>query len=459
MSKKRPPSVVLIGRTNAGKSTLFNRLTEERKAIVSSAENTTRDQTRSTVYWKGNMFELIDTGGLDTTALDPLDQDIQNQVKMALEKADAVIFVVDGSSDSLPQDWDAAVMLRDSKVPVIMCVNKIDNEKKRREAIGEFEHLPHHRLVLCSAINGSGTGDLLDEVLEEIPAFEAPEVEDDSDKIMLTLVGRPNVGKSTIFNALVGEDRVIVSDIAHTTRDINDTTMTYQDQKYVLLDTAGIRKKSKVGNWKGRSDKKQMGAIEKSSIHAALKSIERADVVALVVEAGLQINKQDKVLMDYAQYHGKGMMVVINKWDLIPDKDPSTINEFNKYFQFHLKANYVPLVFVSGLEKQRVTDIFKQAAAITAMRSYEMPQEDLDNILKTIMKHAPKEQKKLIAGQPKKLLELKSITQVGINPPAFRIRAAKPKNVATAIVHKIKKMIRDRADYTGVPIKVFIEKK
>lgn len=447
------PRVVLIGRTNAGKSTLFNRLIEEDKAIVSPAENTTRDQTRGKVYWKGSVCELIDTGGLDTAALDSLHKDIQRQVHMAVEDASVIMFVVDGKGELMPQDKETGRWLQQLGKPVIVCINKVDGQRQRQTGTATFAALPAEHLIMCSANNGSGTADLLDELFEMIPNVAAPEHAQRKDNVTLTIVGQPNVGKSTLFNALIGEDRVIVSDIAHTTRDINDTTLDYHGKQFTILDTAGIRRKSRVGQWHGKGIARgELARIEKTSVHAALRSIEEADVVALVVESHRRIQNQDKTLVSHAQRYGKGLFVVINKWDLVPDKTTSTIHEFEKYFSQVLNLVKVPMVFTSGLAGKRVTDILDTALKIQANRERVMSDEDLDGILRSIQAQQPREKKKLIKGQPKKILELTSLKQVDINPPTFLLKAKHPKNVAPAILHIIERKIRERGDYMGVPI-------
>lgn len=447
------PRVVLIGRTNAGKSTLFNRLIEEDKAIVSPAENTTRDQTRGKVYWKGAVCELIDTGGLDTAALDSLHKDIQRQVHMAVEEAAVIMFVVDGKGELMPQDKETGRWLQQLGKPVIVCINKVDGQRQRQTGTATFAALPAEHLIMCSANNGSGTADLLDELFAMIPNVPAPEHAQRKDNVTLTIVGQPNVGKSTLFNALIGEDRVIVSDIAHTTRDINDTTLDYHGKQFTILDTAGIRRKSRVGQWHGKGIARgELARIEKTSVHAALRSIEEADVVALVVESHRRIQNQDKTLVSHAQRHGKGLFVVINKWDLVPDKTTSTIHEFEDYFSQVLNLGKVPMVFTSGLIGKRVTDILDTALKIQANRERVMSDEDLDGILRSIQAQQPREKKKLIKGQPKKILELTSLKQVDINPPTFLLKAKHPKNVAPAILHIIERKIRERGDYKGVPI-------
>ncbi len=299
------PRVAIVGRTNAGKSTLFNRLTETNKAIISPIENTTRDQNRGQVHWKGWQCEIIDTGGLDTTASDPLDQAIQAQVQRALNIADAIIFVVDGKTDLLPQDKTIAQLLQKLRKPVLLCINKVDTRRAAAVPLANFASLAYDAF-LCSAKNGSGTSELLDALFERIPHSPSPELANQT-SVILTIVGRPNVGKSSLFNALLGENRVIVSDLPHTTRDINDTEFTYNNQLFTILDTAGIRKKSNYGHG-------STGMLERFSVTAAVDTIDKADVVVLVLEAQLRISAQDKSLVDYAKKTGQSVMVVINKW-------------------------------------------------------------------------------------------------------------------------------------------------
>lgn len=447
------PTVVLLGRTNAGKSTLFNRLTEEGKAIVSSAENTTRDQNRDFIYWKGSMCELVDTGGLDMAAFDLLDQDIQHQVQTALKDSAAVLFVVDGRYDLMPQDREVAHWLQKIGKPVVLCINKMDNRKRRAEATGIFDRLGFKHEVMCSAINGSGTGDLLDELFSVIPATPSPEQKSDDDSIRVTFVGRPNVGKSSLFNALAGEKKVIVSDLPHTTRDPNDSELIYNDKTFTIIDTAGIRRKNRVGEW----DSSKLGQIEKQSVQKSLNSIERAHVVVLLVEAQLKVTNQDKTLLDYAQRHSKGIIVAVNKWDMIPDKDPAMINDYIKYFRTHLElGEHIPIIFISALTRQRSTAVLDLAEEVHAYEHMEAAQADLDAVLRTVLSHNPKQRQ--IRGQAmmKKPLVLVSMKQIDTNPPTFRVVTPHPKEVAPAVIHLIEKGIRTRCKYVGVPINLVV---
>lgn len=438
------PRVAIVGRTNAGKSTLFNRLTETSKAIVSSIENTTRDQNRGLVHWKGWQCEVIDTGGLDTAAADPLNQAIQTQVTRAMQTADAIIFVVDGKCELLPQDKTISKLLQKSKKPVLLCINKVDTRRVSAVTLANFSSLPYP-VSLCSAKNGSGTGELLDALFERIPQSPSPETASPTG-ILITLVGRPNVGKSSLFNALIGEDRVIISDLPHTTRDINDTELTYKDQLFTILDTAGIRKRSNYG-------RATTNPIERYSVSAAVETVDRADVVVLMLEAQLRISSQDKSLVDYAKTKGKSVIVVVNKWDLIPDKTPAIINQYRKYFTAQLDfAKHVPMVFISAKNNQRITNVLDIAKTVYTNRFRTLSQDQLNTILKRLLSKRPKQKQKLMKGQPKKLLVLNSFEQVGTNPPTFQIASPHPKNVAPALLNIIEQDIRRTADYDGVPI-------
>lgn len=440
------PHVAIVGRTNAGKSTLFNRLTETSKAIVSPFENTTRDQNRGLVHWKGWQCEVIDTGGLDTAAADPLDQAIQTQVARAMQTAQAIIFVVDGKTELLPQDKTISKLLQKSKKPILLCINKVDTRRVSALTLANFSSLPYPSF-LCSAKNGSGTAELLDALFGCIPHSPSPETASPTG-IMLTLVGRPNVGKSSLFNALIGEDRVIVSDLPHTTRDINDTALVYKDHLFTILDTAGIRKRSNYG-------RASTSSIERYSVTAAVETIDRADVVILLLEAQLRVSAQDKSLVDYAKAKGKSVIIVVNKWDLIPDKTPAMINQYRKYFSTQLDfAKHVPMIFISAKTHQRVTAVLEAANTVYTNRFRTITQEQLDTILKRLLAKQPKQKQKLMKGQPKKLLILKSLEQTGTNPPTFTILSPHPKNVAPALINIIEHNIRQAADYEGVPIMI-----
>jgi len=443
------PTVILIGRTNAGKSTLFNRLTESSRAIVTPIENTTRDQNRGLVHWKGKTFELIDTGGLDLTALDPLDQDIQDQAQRALKLAKAVIFVVDGKSEALPQDMETALWLKRMKLPIVMCLNKSDSVKVRHGAIATYAHFPFEQSIPCSAKNGSGTAELLDAITDAVPAVESPEVAPKA-TMHVALIGQPNVGKSSLFNRLIGEDRVIVSPLPHTTRDPNDTMIEYNDRVINLIDTAGLRRQSRMGHGTDKT-------IELLSTRGTKESIREADVVVLVIEAQRKIVHQDKALISYLQKERKSFVLVANKWDLIPDKTPTTINDFIKYYQYHFEfADHVPVIFTSAVDNQRVMSILDAIIEIYDYQRHWMPQALLDEALQHLRSLAPRERRRVQSVQPKRPLVLSSLIQTGINPVRFELLAPRPKNVAPALMNRLEKMIRSRCPYSGVPMYINI---
>lgn len=437
-------NIVLIGRTNAGKSTLFNRLTDAGHAIVSPLPNTTRDQNRALVHWKGYSANLIDTGGLDMSSYDPLDQAIRQQVEQALAGATAIIFVVDGQGDLMPQDIEGARFLQKIGKPVIVALNKADNMRQRQQAEATFSRLSFTESIPCSAKNGTGTAELLDSMFAAIPQ-QVTQLEE-RPAIQVALVGQPNVGKSTLFNAFLGESRVIVSPLPHTTRDPHDTLLEYNDRLYNVIDTAGMRRKTKVGSGKE-------GIIEILSVRGTKETISRADVVVCVIEASKRISHQDKAMFDYIKMKGKSFVLAINKWDLIPDKTPTTMNDYFKYYsqQFDFSPQ-TPIIFISALEHQRTTAILDLVQSVYDFQLHWMTQSELDGIVRQIMSRQPKERRQGFAAKPKRDLVIHTLKQYSVKPPRFILLTPRPKNVAPALIHAIEKSIRDRCPYDGVPI-------
>lgn len=442
--KSEYPVVVLIGRTNAGKSTLFNRLTDTGRAIVSPIANTTRDQNRALVHWKGHSALLVDTGGLDMSSYDPLDEAIRDQVKSAVKEAKAVLLVVDGADDIMPQDRDSALFLQRMGIPVIACLNKADNVRVRQQAQANFAPLPFADQIPCSAKNGTGTAELLDALFAVIP-HQASKL-DERPIIQVAIVGQPNVGKSTLFNALLGEQRVIVSPLPHTTRDPHDTLITYNDRIYNLIDTAGMRKKTRVGTGKD-------GALEKLSVRGTKDMIGRSDVVVCVIEAQKRISHQDKAMFDYIKMKGKSFILAVNKWDAVPNKTASTINEYFKYYSQNFDFSpQTPIIFISALAKQRTVQVLDLVQSVFDFQNHWMKPEELDGIVREILYRQPKERRDGFAAKPKRPLVIYGLQQYSVNPPRFVLLTPRPKNVAPAIMHMVEKAIRDRCAYDGVPI-------
>lgn len=453
--KQKYPVVAIVGRTNAGKSTLFNRLSETRKAIISPMENTTRDRNYADIAWEEKIFTLVDTGGLDTAVKDQLSAGIQKQVKMAIDEAALILFLVDGASHLMPQDKELAASLKKINKPVILGINKIDNQKKERALDPDFAKLNFKDTVKFSASNGSRTGELLDLIAKLLPSTGAIK-EEKKEALRLAIIGRPNVGKSSLINAILGEEKVLVSPLPHTTRDINDVKFIYDNQPFILIDTAGLRRKNRVGDWPD----KQLGKIEKEGVRATIETLIRADVVALVLEAQERVTSQDQALLDLCLQYQKKIILVINKWDLIAEKDETTINEFARYFDAKLPfGKHVPMIFVSAVNKLRVKKILDLALEIQKQAVMVVDQEGLNDILNAILKkYKPRQRQTITFGQEKKPLVLKSLKQIKTNPPVFHLQTPTPKNVPGAIVKLIEKAIRDHYEFLGIPVKIFISK-
>lgn len=453
--KKKYPHVVIIGRTNAGKSTLFNRLSSTSKAIVSPLPNTTRDRNSSDIVWKDKKFTLIDTGGLDTAPQDELGEGIQKQVAFGMAEADVILFIIDGLVDILPQDKELAMSLHKLNKPVVLGINKIDNYKKEKLIDQNFYQLNFNSIAIFSALNGARTGDLLDLIVAQLPE-QKNIIEPEKKVFKLAIIGRPNVGKSSLINAILGEEKVLVSPIAHTTRDINDIEFFYKDHQFILIDTAGLRRKSLVGN----ASNKLMARIEKEGVHASIETMKKADVVAIIIEAQLSISAQDQALVDFAMSEKKNLLLVINKWDLIPQKEENTINDFINYFDKKLPfAKWVPMIFVSALTRQRVKKILDLAIEINHQANLQISEEDSNQLISRVLhKYKPKQRQTVAHGKEKKDLRINYFKQIRTNPPVFFLSTPKPKNMPSAIVKIIEKELRNNYEFLGVPVRIVIGK-
>lgn len=424
--------VAIVGRPNVGKSTLFNRLIQERWAIVEETPGVTRDRIYRSVEWSGRHFIVVDTGGIDFGETVVLGDQIIKQAQLAIEEADLILFVVDGSVGVTAQDHEVAQILRQSNKPVIVVANKLENNLDSQHVF-EFYELGFERVFPLSALHGQGTGDLLDEVLRYLPEQEElvePAV------TWIAVVGRPNVGKSSLINALLDDERVIVSDIAGTTRDAIDTPFTWKGQHYILVDTAGIRRKSKINQ-----------SIEHYSVLRAMKVIEQCDIAVLVLDANEPVTEQDQRIAGYAHEAGRGIIIAVNKWDTIK-KDSKTYLEFEKEIRDHFAyLLYAPLLFISAKTKQRVGELMDVAQFVAEQQSRRIPTAELNRVIEeAVLRQSPPSYKD-------KRLKIKYATQVGVKPPTFALFVNDPTLMHFSYERYLENQIRAAFGFEGTPIR------
>ena len=445
MSHSTVPTIVLVGRTNVGKSTLFNRLLEQPKALVSKQAGTTRDRNEGECIWRGKIIRIVDTGGLDVKNENEIERNVVKQAHLAIEKADLILFVVDVKAGPLPQEQDLARMLSRTKKPVIVVANKAERAQERvsvEDREWRMGGLPIP--IAVSALRGAGIGDLLDEMYNKLAEIGKHPVESSVvNATRVAVIGKPNVGKSTLLNTILGEERFITSPIAHTTREPNDILVNYNKKQYVFIDTAGMRKKAKV---------RKAGGLEQAAVDRNKLIIQSADVTLLVIDANEPIGTQERVLAGLLKGSGSGVVIVVNKWDLIPDKNTVTMNRFREYFAACFPfLKWAPLSFVSALTKQRVHDLFLVIDEVAANRNVTVSEEDLKEFLKeatTIYK--PKVGK---GTKPPKLLHLK---QTSSRPPTFDliIKGQREDNLASAYVTYLQNKLREKFNLQGTPIRI-----
>ncbi|MFY7946819.1 MAG: ribosome biogenesis GTPase Der [Bacteroidia bacterium] len=431
--------VAIVGRPNVGKSTLFNRLTGERKAIVDDVSGVTRDRHYGSSDWNGVDFTVIDTGGFVPLSSDVFEAAIREQVHIAIEEADVLLFVVDVMSDLHPLDEEFTHILRRSKKPVILVVNKVDNDKLRLEAT-VFYSLGFEEHFEISANNGSGTGELLDKLTEQLKALPTNDTEEELPRI--AIVGRPNVGKSSLINAFIGQDRNIVTDIAGTTRDSIDTRYKAYGKELIITDTAGIRRKSKVSE-----------NIEFYSVMRSLRALENSDVVVIVLDATLGIEAQDLNLFWLAHRQGKGIVVLVNKWDLV-EKDTNTHLAYAEDIR-QRTAPFVdfPILFISALSKQRIFQAMETILEVYENLTFKSVTNELNNYLLPIIEAFPPPSKK------GKFVKIKYVTQLRTRRVAFVCFCNLPQYVAESYGRFLENKLREHYKLVGVPVSVFFRKK
>lgn len=430
--------VAIVGRPNVGKSTLFNRLVQRREAIVDSVSGVTRDRHYGKSEWNGKEFSVIDTGGYVVGSDDIFEGEIRKQVQLAIEEADIIVFVVDVEQGITPMDAEVAKILRQVKKPLIMAVNKVDNAMRDADAV-EFYNLGLGDYHTISSINGSGTGELLDAVAKEIP--EEEEVEE-NELPRFAIVGRPNAGKSSFINALIGEDRNIVTNIAGTTRDSIDTKYNRYGFEFNLVDTAGIRKKSKV-----KED------LEFYSVMRAVRAIEHCDVAVLVVDATRDFEGQDEKIFWLAEKNKKGVVILVNKWDLV-EKETNTMRDFEAQIRQKISPfSDVPIIFTSVLTKQRIFKAIETAVEVFENRKRRIQTSKLNETMLEILAQNPPP---AIKG---KYVKIKYCMQLPTYTPQFAFFANLPQYIRDPYKRYLENQLRQHYNFNGVPIIIYFRQK
>lgn len=438
--------VAIVGRPNVGKSTLFNRLVGSRKAITDPTEGTTRDRHYGTSDWNGRVFTVVDTGGFTVNSADIFEREIVRQVNMAIKEADVIIFMVDVETGITDLDETMATLLRRQGKPVMLMVNKVDNNKRQTEAF-EFFSLGLGEPITVSSMTGSGTGELLDAVVNALPPEEqvAGDEQEGEDKPLprFAIVGRPNVGKSSMTNALMGVDRNIVTAIAGTTRDAIDAHYNKFGMEFILVDTAGVRKKTKVTE-----------DLEFYSVLRAIRTIESSDVVILMVDATVGVDSQDMNLFQLVVKNKKGCVIVINKWDAVENKDTNSARDYAAEVRGKLAPfNDVPILFTSATEKLRIMDVVQKAMEVYENRRRRIPTSKLNEFILPIIEATPPP---AIKG---KYIQIKFATMLPTVTPSFAFFVNHPQYIRDSYRRFLENKIRAKWDYMGCPIQIFFRQK
>lgn len=426
------PVVAVVGRPNVGKSTLFNRIVGSRVAIVEDQPGVTRDRLYQDAEWAGRSFTLVDTGGLDFQENGEINQGVRRQIELAIQEANVVLFVVDARTGLHPDDEDAAALIRRSEKPAVLVANKVENFQSQTQ-LYEFYRLGLGEPIPVSAAEGLNTGDLLDRLVALLPPEDTDEYP--ADAVRIALIGRPNVGKSSLVNTILGEERVIVSKVAGTTRDAIDTPFVRDGKFYVLIDTAGLRRKSKID-----------GPTEKFSAIRALRAVDRSDVALLVLDAAAGVTEQDKRIAGYAHEAGKAQIIVVNKWDLVP-KDGRTMNQFNEMIRESLSfIQYAPVVYVSALTGQRVPRVLELVDFVAGQHAARLSTPDINKLIKEAVRQNPPPADK------NRRLKIMYATQGGVKPPKFILFVNDPELMHFSYRRYLENQFRSAYGFEGTPI-------
>jgi len=430
------PVVAIVGRPNVGKSTLFNRLAGARKAIVEDIPGVTRDRLYDSSDWNGREFIIIDTGGIRFNEGDIFAREIKLQAELAIEEADVIVLVLDSREGITAEDEQVANLLRKSNKPVVLAANKVEEFKKQLDYY-EFYKLGLGDPIPVSAMHGYNTNELLDAVISYFKP--AKEYEEEGDAIKIAIVGRPNVGKSSLVNALLGEERVIVSDVPGTTRDAIDTPFQFKGQNYLLIDTAGMRRKSRIKE-----------TTERYSVIRALKAIERADVVLIMLDATEGVAEQDKKIAGYVHEQSRANIIVVNKWDLV-EKDGQTMNRFDKDIRDELKfLSYSPIMYVSALTKKRIFQVLEIVNFVAEQHHRRVNTAELNQVINEAMMLNP------LPGGGGKRIKILYSTQVRVAPPTFVFFSNKPEMVHFSYLRYLENALRKNFGFEGTPIRLLL---
>lgn len=434
------PIVAIVGRPNVGKSTLFNQIGKKRVSIVDDMPGVTRDRIYLDAEWLNHEFTMIDTGGIELDESNHILKSMREQAQIAMEEADVILFLVDGRAGMTTADEEVAHLLRSTKKPVILAVNKIDSPQREADCY-EFYSLGLGDPIPISASNAMNLGDLLDAIVKTFPEKEV--TEEDPDEIHIAVIGRPNVGKSSIVNKILGEDRVIVSDIPGTTRDAIDTHFTKDDIRYTLIDTAGMRRRGKIDE-----------PVERYSVMRTLRAVDRADVVLMMINAAEGITEQDKKIAGYAHESGKGVVIVVNKWDIFPEKDDKSTLRFTDDLRDELGfLQYAPVLYTSALTGQRVNRVTELVRYVAEQQALRIKTSILNELIRDAVAVNPPPMHR---GRQLKILFM---TQVDIKPPKFIIFVNDPDLMHFSYLRFIENRLREQFGFEGTPIRLIVRKR